>query len=107
MTTLKTLVLGRVLEGADIRSQANEQRSFIQSQLQGGSGLSAVSQSLYDKLRAAKTQLYQFTVESIYIANQNADDNADAWYKATKIDSKVTDNLKKVCVCGMWTCELI
>ncbi|KLO19635.1 hypothetical protein SCHPADRAFT_52072 [Schizopora paradoxa] len=96
VTMLKNLVVGRVLESVDIRSQVNEQRSFIQSQLQSGSGVSTVSQSLYSKLRAANTQLYQMAVESIYIQNQNADDNANAWFKASKIDSTVTGSLKKV-----------
>ena len=103
--TLSTISVGRVVESADIRRQAFQNREFVLQQAKRNVSFASVSQQVYDKASQANLQLNKFDVEDIYERNPVGDKNANAWFNAKRIDKQAIDQIEKVrysCV-GPWT----
>lgn len=91
------LILGAVRETADIEALVVKYGNDIRSQaLTQNANVAQISQGLYNRLSSAGVQLGNFSVEDIYEANSQGDQNTHIWLNAQQIDSYTKSQISDV-----------
>ena len=93
---LTDLIIGSVLETADIEALVTKHGSDIRLQAKGRKSADDISQGLHTQLLSAGAKLKTFDVENIYEANSQGDQNVQAWLNAEQIDHNTKAQIKEV-----------
>jgi hypothetical protein len=90
------LFTGSILETADINALVVEHSAEVYAQAKNQKVSSSdISKSLYSHL-SSSAKVDTFTVEDIYAANAQGDQNVQVWLNAEQLDSKTTSQIKDV-----------
>ncbi|KAG1808030.1 uncharacterized protein BJ212DRAFT_717510 [Suillus subaureus] len=96
VNSLIELFTGSILETADIDAlvvkHTNEVCTLAKEQKETTGD---ISKSLYSRL-SSSAQVNTFTVEDIYVANEQSDKNVQIWLDAEQIDNNTTSQIKDV-----------
>ena len=96
-STLSTLIVGHVVESADIQRQAIIHREFVLQQVKQNASFDSVSKEVHSKVRQANVQLNKFDVEDVYHRSSVGQANANLWFNARCIDKQTKNQIKPVC----------
>jgi hypothetical protein len=96
VNSLISLFTGSILETADLDALVVKHGAEVYAQAKNQQASSSdISKSLYGRL-SSSTNIDTFTVEDIYAANAQGDQNVQVWLNAEQMDSKTTSQIKDV-----------
>lgn len=96
VNSLIGLFTGSILETADINALVVKHSAEVCAQAKNQKVSSNdISKSLYSRL-SSSAKVDTFTVEDIYAANAQGDQNVQVWLNAEQLDSKTTSQIKDV-----------